>query len=223
MQQTASSHDCTFCPSPIGFSICAADSYYFDLCNNSLTHPFGWRTVRLITWHFAAWKPWRSAQFSLRWYLCSGESPYALHPVSRKFSNVVFEIVGLIDDGLLRSFERRSSNVSHFYASFLEAIDGMMSLALYQQHFRSSQTQATWNCWAASLSIRSVISLHSGMSRAVHPQKFSKVDVDHWHGDMVHGCMVYTKAPRQQQFHVARTSHVSAVSTPLRWIFKKAL
>ena len=27
----------------------------------------------------------------------------------------------------------------------------------------------------------SVISIHSGMSRAVHPQGFSRVDVDHWH------------------------------------------
>ena len=34
--------------------------------------------------------------------------------------------------------------------------------------------------------------------------------------------MVYTGlAPRRLQFHVAPLSHASAVSTPLRWIFKK--
>ena len=29
--------------------------------------------------------------------------------------------------------------------------------------------------------LSTVISLHSGMSRAVHPQEFLKMDVDHWH------------------------------------------
>ena len=56
-----------------------------------------------------------------------------------------------------------------------------MSLVLFlqvvsqaPQHFRSSEKQATGEgCFACS-----VISLHSGMSRAVHPQEFSKVDVD---------------------------------------------
>ena len=36
------------------------------------------------------------------------------------------------------------------------------------------------NCFARQ-SICSTISLHYVMSRAVHPQEFSKVDVDHWH------------------------------------------
>ena len=40
--------------------------------------------------------------------------------------------------------------------------------------------------------------------------------------DMVHGGMVYTE--RAETAAVSRgTSHVSAVSTPLRWIFKNAL
>ena len=38
---------------------------------------------------------------------------------------------------------------------------------------------------------------------------------------MVHGCMVYTD--RADTAAVSRgTSHASAVSTPLRWIFKKS-
>ena len=40
--------------------------------------------------------------------------------------------------------------------------------------------------------------------------------------DMTRGCMVYTE--RAETAAVLRgTSHVSAVSTPLRWIFKNAL
>ena len=73
-----------------------------------------------------------------------------------------------------------------FNASLLQAIDGVMSLGLcplvvpqVSQHFRSSEKQATCERCFARQSICSVISLHSGMSRAVHPQEFSKVDVDH--------------------------------------------
>ena len=41
--------------------------------------------------------------------------------------------------------------------------------------------------------------------------------------DMEHGCMVYTGlAPRRLQFHVA-PANASAVSTPLRWIYKKKI
>ena len=47
------------------------------------------------------------------------------------------------------------------------------------QHFRSSETQASCDGCFARQSICSVVSLHSGMSRAVHPQEFSKVNVDH--------------------------------------------
>ena len=70
----------------------------------------------------------------------------------------------------------------------LQAIDGVMSLALCpqvvsqaSQHFRSSEKQATCEGCLARQSICSVISLQSGMSRAVHPQEFSKVDVGHQH------------------------------------------
>ena len=49
------------------------------------------------------------------------------------------------------------------------------------QHFISFETQATYDGCFALQSICSVISIHSGMSRAVHLQEFSKVDADHWH------------------------------------------
>ena len=64
----------------------------------------------------------------------------------------------------------------------------MMSLALCSQavshasqHFGPSKKQATCEGCFARQSICSGVSLHSGISRAVHPQEFSKVDVDHWH------------------------------------------
>ena len=94
----------------------------------------------------------------------------------------------LTDDGPLSSFQGRLSNASSFNASLLQVISGVMSLALCPQvvsqaphHFRSSKKQAICEGCFARQSICSVISLHSGMSRAVHPQEFSKVDVNHQH------------------------------------------
>ena len=94
----------------------------------------------------------------------------------------------LIDDGLLSSFQARSSSTSSFHASLLQTIAGVMSLALCpqvvsqaSQHFRSSEKQATCEGCFARQSICSVVSLHSGMPRAVHPQKFLKVDVGYRH------------------------------------------
>ena len=76
----------------------------------------------------------------------------------------------LSDNGLLSSFQGRSSSASSFHAFLLQAIDGVMSLALCpqvvsqtSQHFRFSEKQAT--CEAC-------------MSRAVHPQEFFKVDAE---------------------------------------------
>ena len=71
--------------------------------------------------------------------------------------------VRLTDDGLVSSFEGRSSSASSFRASLLRAIDGVMSLASCSQvvsqasqHFRSSEKQATCDgCFAASLCARS--------------------------------------------------------------------
>ena len=82
----------------------------------------------------------------------------------------------------------RSSSASSFHASLLQAIDNVMSLPLCpqvvsqdSQHFRSSEKQGTSEGCFTRQSICSVISLHSNMSRVVHPQEFSKVDVDHRH------------------------------------------
>ena len=71
----------------------------------------------------------------------------------------------------------------------LQAIDDVMSLPLcpqvvsqVSQHFRSSEKQGTSEGCFTRQSILSVISRHSDMSRVVlHPQEFSKVDVDHRH------------------------------------------
>ena len=118
-------------------------------------------------------------------------------PVSQNsgFSRVAVETgltVRLIDDGPLSSFQGRSSSAASFYPSqsLLQAVDGVMSFAavcqqaMFQapQHFSSFETQATCGGWffpPVCLLSRSLISLDSGMSRAVYPQEFSKEDVEH--------------------------------------------
>ena len=122
-----------------------------------------------------------AVQFGSRWYLCARKSPYALHPVSQKFPQRCLSngsIVRLIDDDPLSSFQGRSSSSSSFNASLLQAIDVVMSLALSpqvvsqtSQHFRSSENLATYEGFFARQSVCLVISLHSGMSRAVQPQE----------------------------------------------------
>ena len=96
--------------------------------------------------------------------------------------------VRLIDDGPLSSFQERSSSASSFHASLLQAISGVMSLVLClqavsqaPQHFRSSEKRVTCEGCFARQSICSVVSLHSGVSKAIHPQEFLKVAVEHWH------------------------------------------
>ena len=78
---------------------------------------------------------------------------YSLHPDSQKFTQRRLwngSNVRLIDDGPLSSFQERSSSVSSFNASLLQATNGVMSLALCpqvvsqaSQHFRSFEKQAT--------------------------------------------------------------------------------
>ena len=75
-------------------------------------------------------------QFSSRWYLCARKSPCAHHPVSQKFPQRRLwngSSVRLTDDGPLSSFQGRSSGVSSFNASLLQAVDGVVSLALCPQ------------------------------------------------------------------------------------------
>ena len=122
-------------------------------------------------------------QLKLNFVLLEAVSMRSENPTIRStpslgsYHNVAFETVRLTDDGPLLSFQGRSSSASSFYCCLLQAIDCVMSLALCPQevsqapqHFRSSEKQAP---------ICLVVSFHSGMYRAVHPQEFSNVDVDH--------------------------------------------
>ena len=75
-------------------------------------------------------------QFSSKSYLCARKSPYALHPPCLMFPQSCVwngSNVRLIDDGHLTSYQGRSSSPSSFHASLLQAIDGVMSLALCPQ------------------------------------------------------------------------------------------
>ena len=131
--------------------------------------------------------------FSSVWDLCARKSPSALHLICQKIpqrwlgngSNVrlfdyalsirlidyalnirLFDYalnIRLIDDGPLSSFRGRLSSASSFHVSFLQTIDGVMSLALgpqvksqVLQHFKSSETKTTCEgCFPVSLSARS--------------------------------------------------------------------
>ena len=61
---------------------------------------------------------------------------YAVYPVSKKFTHRFIlnsSNVRLIDDGALSPLQWSSSNASSFHASLLQAIDGVMFLALCPQ------------------------------------------------------------------------------------------
>ena len=74
-------------------------------------------------------------------------------------------MVGKNDDGPLSSFQRISSSVSFFHASLLQAVDGVMSLALCPQVVSQApqqeffETQTVRNCCFAHQYICLVISL----------------------------------------------------------------
>ena len=65
------------------------------------------------------------------------KSPYALHtPSLTSFPNVAFwngSSVGLINDGPLSPFQGRSASASSFHASLLQAVDGVVTVALCPQ------------------------------------------------------------------------------------------
>ena len=76
---------------------------------------------------------------------------------------------------------------SSFRSSLLQMIDGVMYLALclhvvFQapQRLRFSKKQTICEGCFAHHYVCFVIPPHSGMSRAVHPQEFPKVDVSQW-------------------------------------------
>ena len=119
--------------------------------------------------------------------------------------------VCLIDDGPHSSFQGRSSSASSFHASLFQAIDGVMSLALCPQvmsqvgqHFRSSEKQITYKGCFSRQSICLVISLHSGMSRAVHPQEFAKETekaCNGWRDVNIQELTDYSTCPRSSLVH----------------------
>ena len=87
------------------------------------------------------------------------------------------------------SFHARSLSASSFYTSLLQEVDEVVALALclqvvsqVPQHFRDSETQAACDSCFSHWPVCSVISLHSGMSRARHPQVLLNTDVEHWLG-----------------------------------------
>jgi len=118
-----------------------------------------------------------SLTLSLKRFQCSSDWRWLSLVLSRK-----------IVDGSLSSFQGRSSSASSFQAPRLQAISGVVSLAMCPQvvsqapqHFGSSETQTTCcSCFSCLLVYRSFISLEAGMARAVHPKEFLKVDVKHW-------------------------------------------
>ena len=128
-----------------------------------------WRALLVSELHSAV-------QFRLRWYLRSQKSPYTLHPTTQKCPQChIWSIcsVRLIDNGPISLFQERSPSASSFHTSLLQAVDGMMSLPLSTQvvsqapqHLRSSTKQATCESCFTHQSTCSVISIHSGRSRA---------------------------------------------------------
>ena len=78
-----------------------------------------------------------SFQISSRWYLRARKSPFAFHHMSQNFPDWCClgnsSNVRLIDEIPFSSFQRRSSSASSFHASLLQAIDGVISLALCPQ------------------------------------------------------------------------------------------
>ena len=122
---------------------------FYAQSNSTLYQGESWNTK---WFNFAYNFNYSSVQYSSRRYLWALKSPYALHPVSQKFPQRCLwngSNVRLTDDGLLSSFQGRSSSASSFHASLLQEIDGVMSLALCpqvvsqaSQHFRSSRSKA---------------------------------------------------------------------------------
>ena len=100
-----------------------------------------------------------------RWYTCTQKSLYALCPVPQKFLQRC-----LWNGSNVHLISRKMSGASSFTAVssvWLSLFLQIMSQA--PQHLRSSEMQTTCDGWFAC---QSVLSLHSGMSRAVHPQEF---------------------------------------------------
>ena len=156
---------------------------FYDFFFLSFFYP--WKATFNFSKQFAA------VQISSRWYLCARKPRMRSIPSLRCFiSSFLWNSsnVRLTDDGPLSSFQWSLSSTFSFHASLLQAIDGAMSLALCPQVVaqapqlsRSSEKQTTCECCYGRQFIHSVVSLHSGVPRAMHPQEFSQVGVDHCH------------------------------------------
>ena len=109
-----------------------------------------------------------------------GKAHMGSTPSVRSFPNVAFETVPvfLIDDGFL--FPRLAPPGGR-WCDVLGFVPAGVSQA--PQHFRSSETQATCEGSFARQCICSVISPPSDnvQGSTLHPQEFSKVNVDHCH------------------------------------------
>ena len=173
-------------------------------CTINVHAVISWMCYAVISW----------VQFSSRWYLCAQKSPYALQCVSQKFPQCHLwncSSFHLTDDGPLSSFHGRSSRASSFHTSLFQAANSVMSLALYPQvvsqapqHFICSKKKATCEGCFTCQFICLVISLLSGKSRAIYPQAFSKVDVDHWH---IPAWACYSTGSKQTVQYVFLTRH----------------
>ena len=128
-----------------------------------------------------------SVQFGSRWYSCAQERPYVFpSEVSPSMPLKQFQCHSE-RHWPVSSLWGGSSSASSFHASFLQAVDGVMSLALCLQvasqaprHFRSSEIQTTCNGCFAHWSVYLITSLDSSLSTTVLPTRvFSKVDVKH--------------------------------------------
>ena len=120
------------------------------------------------------------------YYLCARKIPHALRPSLRRFPNVAFKTVPMF---LWPSLVLSKKIVERFLFSRLSPPGDRwcgIPLVLRAQKVSSSstlpsETQTTCVRFFARQSVCSVVPLHSGMSRAVHPQGFPKVDVDQRH------------------------------------------
>ena len=117
------------------------------------------------------------------------KSPYALSEDSLTFAFEAIRMFVWLTMALSRPFSegRRalplstplSSRRSMAWVPWLCACPQVVSQA--PQHFRSSETQVSCDCYFSRHSICSVVSLHSGVFRAVHPQAFPKVPIWAFH------------------------------------------
>ena len=107
------------------------------------------RKIQAGSLNYTSW----AALFSSIWYVCARKNPYAFHPVSQTFPPTLpLKRFQCPSDCRWPSLVLSGNIVWHFllHASLLQAIDGVMFLALCPkvvsqapQHFRSSEKQAT--------------------------------------------------------------------------------